>query len=66
MNGNEGKKKEEEICLKLLNLLHELKHGEYTAEQLNLKLYELFPHWREVEWFNGTDAFNYLFNVVFG
>lgn len=54
---------QEDKCMKLLDILHDVKHGEYGMEII-ATLNKEFPHWREVEWFNGKNAEAYLFKTV--
>jgi len=51
------------VCEKLLDILHDIKHGEYGLEIIE-RLNVNFPHWREVEWYNGKKAESYLFHIV--
>ena len=49
----------------LMEILHDMKHIDFeTALE---KMYEYFPHWREVEFYNPDNhapAISYLFNTV--
>ena len=54
---------QEDKCMKLLDILHEVKHGVYGREIIET-LNKEFPNWREVEWFNGKNAEAYLFKTV--
>lgn len=49
---------------RLMEVLHELKHGDF--EIALKKMYKYFPYWREVECYHPekTIAFKYLFDVV--
>ena len=53
----------DKIADKLMYILHELKHGLIEEELYNM-LSKDFPNWREVEFFNGQNAFDFLFNTV--
>lgn len=55
----------DEKAVNLMSILHSIKHGVGQIE-LNRKLSENFPHWREVEFYDPTKmgGLDYLFEVV--
>ena len=51
-------------CENILRILHSIKHE--GAESIREELDELFPNWKQVEWFDAEKAttFEYLFCSV--
>ena len=53
----------DDTCLKMLEILHDIKHGNYGEDIYNAMI-EAFPHFRECESFDGKNAETYLFKIV--